>query len=201
MNGQVGVFNAPPLYSMGLGNALGRTLFKIESVRDLTTWTADHPHEILLWLVRERSALGVVGEVAEHSPEVQIITVLDPITTEAALASLRVGAIGAIGLYESPEDVLLAIEAAERGRLILPACVARPLVEKLSCEFEVDRLDESDVSCLRALASGRKVAEIARCLGYSERETYRRLRRLYSRMAVQGRTEALLVAVRSGLID
>lgn len=201
MNGQVAVFNAPPLYSMGLGNALGRTLFSIDSVGDLTTWTTDHPHETLLWLVREPSTFGVVGEVADHSPQVQIITVLDPITTEATLASLRVGAIGAIGLYESPDDVLLAIEAAERGRVILPSCVVRSLVEKLSCEFEVDRLDESDASCLRALASGTKVTEIARCLGYSEREMYRRLRRLYSKMAVQGRTEALLVAVRSGLIE
>lgn len=201
MNGQVGVFNVPPLYSIGLGTALGRTLFSIESVGDLATWTSDHPHEILLWLVREPSSFGAVGEVAEQSPQVQIITLLDPITAEAALASLRVGAIGAIGLYESPDDVVLAIEAAERGRTILPSCVARRLVEKLACEFEVDRLDESDVSCLRALAGGTTVAQMARCFGYSEREMYRRLRRLYSTMSVPGRTEALLVAVRSGLIE
>jgi DNA-binding NarL/FixJ family response regulator len=143
----------------------------------------------------------VVAEVAEHSPQVHIITVLDPVTTEAMLASLRVGAVGAIGLYESPDDVMLAIEAAERGRVILPSCVARPLIEKLSCELEIDRLDESDVSCLRALADGKKVAQVARGLGYSEREMYRRLRRLYSTMGVRGRTEALMVAVRSGLID
>lgn len=201
MNGQIGVFDAPPLYAIGLSRALGRTMFSIESVRDLTTWTTDHPREILLWLVREPTTFGVVGEVAERSPEVQIITVLDPITTEAALDSLRVGAIGAIGLYEPPDDVLLAIEAAERGRVILPSCVARPLVEKLSCEFEVGRLDDCDVACLRSLAGGEKVAEMARCFGYSEREMYRRLRRLYAEMGVRGRTEALLLAVRSGLID
>ena len=201
MNGQVGVFNAPPLYSIGLSDALRHSLFSIESVRDLATWTTDYPTETLLWLVRDPTNFAAVGEVAERSPQVHIITVLDPITTEAALDSLRVGAVGAIGLYESPDDVVLAIEAAERGRVILPACVARPLVEKLSCQFEVNQLDECDVSCLRALASGEKVAQMARCFGYSEREMYRRLRRLYSRMAVGGRTVALLLAVRGGLID
>ena len=201
MHGQVGVFNAPPLYSMGLGAALRHTPFRIESVRDLTTWTADHPRDTLLWLVREPANFGAIGEVTEASPQVQIITVLDPITTEAALTSLRVGATGAIGLYEPPDDVVLAIEAAERGRVMLPSCVAGPLVEKLSTDFEVNQLDEHDVSCLRALANGEKVAQIARCFGYSEREMYRQLRRLYSRMAGRDRTEALLVAARSGVID
>lgn len=201
MSGQVGVFNAPPLYSIGLSHALGRTPFSIESVGELAMWTANYPTETLLWLVREPTHFDTVGEVAERSPRVHIITVLDPITTETALMSLRVGAIGSIGLFESPDDVALAIEAAGRGRVILPACVARSLVEKLSCESELEKLDESDVSCLRALAGGEKVAQMARCFGYSEREMYRRLRRLYSRMAVQGRTEALLLAARSGVID
>ncbi len=201
MSGQVGVVNAPPLYAIGLSDALESTRFTIETVQDPAAWTAAYPNETLLWLVREPSHFAAVGQVAGCSPQVHILTVLDPLTADAALASLRVGAIGAVGLDESPDDVVTAIEAAVSGRVLLPACVARSLVEKLSYEFRVDQLDERDVSCLRALAGGEKVAQIARNFGYSEREMYRRLRHLYTRMAVQGRTEALLLAARSGLID
>jgi DNA-binding CsgD family transcriptional regulator len=62
-------------------------------------------------------------------------------------------------------------------------------------------LDVEEVTWLRSLAAGETVAELSLRLGYSERELYRRLRRLYSKMGASGRTDALLRAVRWGLLE
>jgi DNA-binding CsgD family transcriptional regulator len=45
------------------------------------------------------------------------------------------------------------------------------------------------------------VGELAESVGYSERAMYRQLRRLYERLGATNRTEALLQALRRGLID
>jgi DNA-binding NarL/FixJ family response regulator len=45
------------------------------------------------------------------------------------------------------------------------------------------------------------IQELARQVGFSERETYRRLRQIYSAMGVRGRTEALILASASGLLE
>jgi DNA-binding CsgD family transcriptional regulator len=50
------------------------------------------------------------------------------------------------------------------------------------------------------MANGQTVGELARAVGYSEREMFRLLRSLYERMGVRNRTEALLKAAQSGLL-
>jgi DNA-binding CsgD family transcriptional regulator len=62
-------------------------------------------------------------------------------------------------------------------------------------------LTVEELTWLRSLAAGETVTELSLSLGYSERELYRRLRRLYTRMGASGRTDALLRAVRWGLLE
>ena len=56
------------------------------------------------------------------------------------------------------------------------------------------------VDRLQTMAKGRTVAQLARAVGYSEREMFRLLRQLYDRMGVRNRTEALLKAAQCGLL-
>lgn len=53
---------------------------------------------------------------------------------------------------------------------------------------------------LRSLADSATVGRLARLSGYSEREMYRLLNRVYSRIGAQTRTEALLIAQRRGCL-
>lgn len=63
------------------------------------------------------------------------------------------------------------------------------------------RLVVAERAWLRELAQGSTVTALARTAGYSEREMYRLLAKLYTRLAATGRTEALLAAERWGLLD
>ena len=62
-------------------------------------------------------------------------------------------------------------------------------------------LGQDERCWLRWLAGGKTVASLAVAACYSEREMYRLLRKLYTRLGASGRTEALLAAQRYGLLD
>jgi DNA-binding NarL/FixJ family response regulator len=62
-------------------------------------------------------------------------------------------------------------------------------------------LSETERAWLRRLAAGGTVAGLARDCAYSEREMYRRLSDLYTRLGGRTRTEALLLAERHGLLS
>jgi DNA-binding NarL/FixJ family response regulator len=61
-------------------------------------------------------------------------------------------------------------------------------------------LADHEISWLRELAGGLTVAQLAERSGYSERAMFRLLRRVYVRMQVRNRTEALLRAREQGLL-
>lgn len=197
----VGVFNAPPVYTLGLVDALRSTAYWVDVVSDPMTWTASHGREILLLVVSEPNDLDVIIEIRHGSPDAAVITVVDRITTDMLAASLRAGATGSIGLYASPDEVVLALDAATTEKVLVPTPLARLMLRGHEVRMDRALLSETEVTCLEALAQGERVASLARRLGYSEREIYRRLHRLYIRMGVKGRTQALLLAYRWGVIE
>lgn len=58
-----------------------------------------------------------------------------------------------------------------------------------------------EIEWLRAFARGARTAELAAAEGRSEREFYRILRRLWERLGVDSRTEAVALAARMGWLD
>ena len=92
------------------------------------------------------------------------------------------------------------VTAAAEGRTRLPSTVARGLTGAAPPEPEVE-LSATDRTLLHALCQGLTVATIATHVGYSEREVHRRLRNLYGRLGLRGRADALIFAVRHGLVE
>ncbi|OQO92977.1 LuxR C-terminal-related transcriptional regulator [Saccharomonospora piscinae] len=65
---------------------------------------------------------------------------------------------------------------------------------------EGDRLAERDVELLRLLATGLPLDAVARRVGLSERTVRRRVRGACDRIGVSTRIEAVVWAVRQGLL-
>jgi DNA-binding NarL/FixJ family response regulator len=97
--------------------------------------------------------------------------------------------------------VVLALDAGLRGMTILPAGLARSLASTEGDRTRARTLTSSQQSWLRELASGTTVHDLASEVGFSEREMYRRLRVIYRAMGVRTRTEALILASASGLLE
>jgi DNA-binding NarL/FixJ family response regulator len=111
------------------------------------------------------------------------------------------GAVGAVDWRAETARIVEVAEAAARGDAVLPSEMARVL-PGTGGDPHADRphLDEEEAEWLEALGRGTTVVGLADDYGYSERVMYRRLRALYERLGAASRSEALINAVRFGLI-
>jgi DNA-binding NarL/FixJ family response regulator len=96
------------------------------------------------------------------------------------------------------DRIVEVVGAALDRRTVLPTDVARSLARGGQDD---EGIEEEQAGWLRALARGATVEDLAESVGYSERAMYRQLRQLYERLGASNRTEALLQALRRGLID
>jgi DNA-binding NarL/FixJ family response regulator len=197
----VGVFNAPPVYALGLAGVLSETGFSLEEITDPLPWLKRHHGAAVLVAVHDVSGLDVVVELKAEAPGSVVVTLVDEVNVDAVQASLSAGATGSIALSAGAEEVVLVLNAAMSDNVVLPTVVARMLARENGRSARPSGIGDDEMSWLRALAIGETVADLSARLGYSEREMYRRLHRLYSRIGASGRTDALLRAARWGLFD
>lgn len=197
----VGVFNAPPVYVLGLAGLLSSSGYSLESVTDPVPWLRRHRDAAVLVGIEESSDLDVVVELKAEDPDSVVVTLIDEVNPSTLRASMTAGAAGSIARDAGAAEVVLAINAALANSIVIPASVARTLTARNGVAVSVPGLDDRELSWLRSLASGETVAELSHRIGYSEREMYRRLRRCYSKIGASGRTDALLKAVRHGWLE
>lgn len=106
-----------------------------------------------------------------------------------------------MALNARADEIALTLHAAFLHRTLLPIRVARTMAGDTRPRTQPDAIGDTELSWFRDLAAGKTVAELAGRMGYSEREMYRRLQRMYGRIGASGRTDALLRVARWGLLD
>lgn len=119
-----------------------------------------------------------------------------------ALALAR-GATAAVHRLASLRDAVMTIDAALDGHVLMPRDIARSLAttRPSGCSRSRDRLSDEDVVVLRSIAEGQTVVQIAELIHRSERDTYRALAKLWKRLGVENRSEAIVYAARCGILD
>jgi len=128
------------------------------------------------------------------------VALLPELSTSTYRWAVRCGASATQRRDASAQDIVETLRAACAGRSILPLSVAIELARCDSHDDNHPRLDVDEIRWLTALGKGAKVHELAFSEGYSEREMFRRLHRLYDHMGVSSKTAALLAAQRWGLV-
>jgi len=196
----VGVVNAPPVYLTGLREILSEFGYSLEVVSDPGEWLRRNRDGAILVCIDERVGLDVVVELKEHDPDAVIVTLVDDVSVGSLQGSLMAGASGSIGKNAGIAELTRAFDAAVNRQSLLPSAVARRFAEELRYVEPPSGVDTDQIGWLSQLANGVTVAELGRKVGYSEREMYRRLGRLYHRLGVPDRTSALMKAVRLGWI-
>lgn len=197
----IGIFNTPPVYVMGLRSLLETAGYAVEIVSDPLEWLRRHRSAAVLVGVRDERDLDVVVELKAEDPESVVVTLIDEINVSTFQASLSAGAAGSISRDAGPAEFVLAFNAAMSDNTVMPGPIARTLAARSNGSPAPIHLDADELAWLRSLASGVTVADLGIQVGFSEREMYRRLRRLYSRMGASGKTDALLKAARLGWLD
>lgn len=190
-----------PVYRHGLSSGLTAAGMLCSSVVDPAA-AAGHlrPGIPVVLVVAQDQVAGLLPvQRSLPAPAVNVVHVLTELSVDDCSAALRAGATGLVAVDAELDHVVEVVRAAAVGRSLLPAEVARALCRPQSGPRP--QLSPREREWLRRLAESTTVSSLARGSGYSEREMYRLLAGVYTRLGASGRTEALLLAERWGLLD
>lgn len=110
--------------------------------------------------------------------------------------ALEAGAVGYLLKEMLPTDVVDAVRVVHRGQRIIPPGVAGRLAEYTP---RVD-LTPREREVLEHVARGCSNSEIARAIGRTDETVKIHLKRVFEKLGVAGRTEAVMVALQRGII-
>ena len=164
------------------------------------------PDVILLDLkMPEAGGLEVLQELRQLSPKASVIVFTMYESPAYVNAACRAGAAGYVLKSVGRDELTAAIRAVHGGRRFLHDEIARPLLKRAVLEAKLrpgrGGLTVRDVQVLELLSDGKSNKEVAATFGISEETVKSHLKRLFEKLGVSDRTEAVALALRQNLID
>jgi DNA-binding NarL/FixJ family response regulator len=142
------------------------------------------------------SGIDIAARLHAEWPETRIIMFTSYAREEEVYEALKAGACSYIRKGAARSELLQAIRAVHAGqRYISPEIGGR-----LADHVHHSELTTREREVLRHLGDGRSNKEIAAALSVSEHTANIHVKNILSKLAVGGRTEAVTVALRKGLL-
>jgi two-component system NarL family response regulator len=144
-----------------------------------------------------QGGVEAIEAIRAGDPDARIIVLTTYDGDEDVYKALHAGAQGYL-LKDAPtEELLGAIRAVARGERYIPAAVARRLADRAMAGAP---LSEREIEVLRLVAAGMTNREIAAQLFIAEGTVKTHLNSVHEKLGVRDRTEAVMVAVRRGIL-
>lgn len=154
--------------------------------------------------LRGLNGIEATREILRHDPHARVLILTmhdDEATVTGAIAA---GAAGFLPKNVARDELVAAIRAVAEGEGVLHPKVARPFLRRAGSlaeqALERDRLTEREMSVLEELAKGRSTKEIADALIIGEETVKTHLARIYQKLGVSDRVQAVALALRRGLV-
>jgi DNA-binding NarL/FixJ family response regulator len=163
------------------------------------------PDVVLMDLVMPRlDGVGAMRELRRRVPESRVIVLTSFADDERLLGAIRAGAAGYLLKNAEPQEVVRAVRAASAGQTLLDPAVAARVVESIADRDQVagaESLTPREREVLGLIARGRSNKLIARELGIAEKTVKTHVGHVLAKLGVTDRTQAAVIAVRTGLAD
>ncbi|HLY64151.1 MAG TPA: response regulator transcription factor [Chloroflexota bacterium] len=148
--------------------------------------------------------------IKQQLPETEIVMITGAEDDDELLfRALDAGARSYVSKNDSPETIIEAVRGASQGTPYLPPHAVRLLLDRIAgaqqqrsapeTRTASSRLTPREREVLRLLAKGRRNQEIAGELGLSVRSVGNHLAKIYSKLHIHGRSEAVLYAIKTGI--
>jgi len=142
------------------------------------------------------SGLDTIQALRAAFPSARIVVFSNSARGEEVYQALKLGAVGFVVKDMKLERLLEAIRQVHAGEKYVPPELAVRMSERIFTQ-----LSEREKEVLKLIAKGRLNKEIGATLGVTEGTVKVHVTSILSKLEVTARTEALVVAVRHGLID
>ncbi|MEU8791961.1 response regulator transcription factor [Streptomyces sp. NPDC048643] len=150
----------------------------------------------------------ILAEAADPAPRILVLTTFD--LDEYVYGALRAGASGFLLKDSGPERLLAAVAAVGGGDALFAPSVTRRLVEAFARQAApapgaeappgLAALTSREVEVLKLIAGGLSNLEIADRLYISEATVKTHLNRTMTKLALDSRAQAVVVAYETGLV-
>jgi DNA-binding NarL/FixJ family response regulator len=146
--------------------------------------------ELTRWLRARDSALPIL-----------IVTAYDD--EPYLLAALRAGANGYVLKSAAPRDLIRAVEQVAQGESVVDPALLPTLMQIMSSPPtpEPPNLTEREIEVLKLAANGYTNRDIGAALVISDRTVQSHLARIYRKLNVNTRTEAVKIGMATGIIS
>jgi DNA-binding NarL/FixJ family response regulator len=140
--------------------------------------------------------VDIIRELRRDYPESRFIALTTYEGDEDIYQAIRAGVQGYLlkGMYF--EELLEAITAVHAGETRIPTEIAKRLDKRLNS----DELSSREMEVLRLIVNGQSAKEIAKELGLTESTVQSYTKSIYSKMGVNDRTQAAIVAIKRGMV-
>jgi two-component system, NarL family, response regulator len=142
------------------------------------------------------SGVEIIREIRKVYPESRFIALTTYEGDEDIYQAIRAGVQGYLlkGMYF--EELLEAITAVHAGEIRIPVEIAKRLDERLTG----NELSVREMDVLRLIVDGQSAKQIAKALGLTESTVQSYTKSIYSKMGVNDRIQAAIIAIKRGLV-
>ena len=144
--------------------------------------------------------ISAITEIRAQAPGVEIMALTSVLEDASVVGAIRAGAIGYLLKDTNAEELRLAVKAAAAGQVQLAPEAAVRLMREVRAPEAPEALTGRETDVLRLLADGQSNKEIAANLSIGEKTVKTHVSNILTKLGVQSRTQAVLAAMRSGLI-
>lgn len=151
--------------------------------------------DVIVWDFPSTGSVSDVALLRDAHGQAPLLAIVGSASAAFLAELVAAGAAGAVDRDADEPALLLAVRAVAEGRVIInagpgvPGGLARP-----------PELTRREAQVLDLLCAGRTNHEIAEALVISDNTVKNHVRRLYEKLQVRSRTEAVVLAARTGLV-
>jgi DNA-binding NarL/FixJ family response regulator len=148
--------------------------------------------------------VAATGKLRDLLPDARVLILTVNADDVHVFRGIKAGATGYLLKDCTPEDLSSAIRTVHAGNTIMAPEIARKMLlafEEAEEEPEAPTLSSRELDVLKAIARGRGNKQMARDLGISEKTVRNHVSSIYKKLHIYDRTQAVLYAIREGLIE
>jgi DNA-binding NarL/FixJ family response regulator len=197
-------------------NAGMRLIAQFDRAASAVMWLSDHQPDVLLCDLGlpDHSGLDVIRFCSTRNPETKILVITLYEDEQHVFKSIESGASGYLLKDSLSEEITAHITELINGGSPITPIIARYLLKRLQPSAQptlqavaqaVDkgdavRLSEREMQILTRISQGFSYGEIAAQLGLSRHTVHTHIKKIYEKLSVHSRSEAVFEARQMGLL-